>query len=97
MAAMEDFQHMESKSLRDLQILSEIERTESVTQRFQKVAYLLVFLGNTALGRTTLRLLFPGMRRVRNDQWPGLLKLVRAHEQVQKESGYYAFVFDKPA
>ena len=34
MAAMEDFQHMESKSLRDLQILSEIERTESVTQRF---------------------------------------------------------------
>ena len=33
MAAMEDFQHMESKSLRDLQILSEIERKESVTQR----------------------------------------------------------------
>ena len=32
-AAMEDFQHMESKSLRDLQILSEIERKESVTQR----------------------------------------------------------------
>jgi MPBQ/MSBQ methyltransferase len=67
-----------------------------VTKRFAQVGFLLAYLGNTALGRGILGLLFPGVRRVRRDQCPGLLELMHAHARVQRESGYYALVFDKP-
>jgi MPBQ/MSBQ methyltransferase len=68
-----------------------------VTGRFVKVAYLLAYLGRFAPSRALLKQLFPDVARVRDDQWPDLLKLVRAHERVRRLSSYVAFVLDKPS
>jgi SAM-dependent methyltransferase len=74
-----------------------LDWSKPVTERFVKVAYLLGYLSKVAPGRAVLRLLFPAVSQIRDDQWPVLRELVDAHERVRKVSGYYAFVLDKPA
>jgi MPBQ/MSBQ methyltransferase len=73
-----------------------LDWSKPVTGRFVKVAYLLAYLGRFAPGRTLLKLLFPGVTRVGDDQWLYLLKLTHAHERVRRASSYFAFVLDKP-
>jgi len=73
-----------------------LDWSKPVTGRFVKVGYLLAYLGSVAPGRALLKRLFPGVERVRGDQWPDLLELVHAHERVRRASGYVAFVLDKP-
>ena len=74
-----------------------LDWSKLVTGRFVKICYLLGYLGSFAPSRALLKRLFPGVDRVRDDQWPDLMKLVHAHERVRRVSSYVAFVLDKPS
>lgn len=73
-----------------------LDWSKPVTGRFVKLGFLLAYLGNRTPGRALLKLLFPSVSRVRDEQWPELLELMRAHERVRKQSRYVALVLDKP-
>jgi SAM-dependent methyltransferase len=71
--------------------------TGPVTRRFQWIATFLARTGNTRLGRALWCALRPGLRRIRADEWPELVALMRAHGEVQRASRYVALLLEKPA
>jgi SAM-dependent methyltransferase len=71
--------------------------TGPVTARFQWIATLLARTGNYSLGRRLWCALRPGLERVRSEEWPLLVELMRAHGKVQRASRYVAFLLEKPA
>jgi SAM-dependent methyltransferase len=71
--------------------------TRPVIDRFQHIATALARTGNTRAGRALLCALRPGLTRIRPDEWPTLVALMRAHGEVRRASRYVAFRLDKPA
>jgi SAM-dependent methyltransferase len=71
--------------------------TTPVIGRFQHIATFLARTGNTRAGRALWCALRPGLRRIRADEWPELVELMRAHGEVRRASRYVAFLLEKPA
>jgi SAM-dependent methyltransferase len=71
--------------------------TRPVIGRFQHIAMFLARTGNTRAGRALWCSLRPGLTRIRPDEWPVLVELMRAHGEVQRASRYIAFLLEKPA
>ncbi|HKC51346.1 MAG TPA: methyltransferase domain-containing protein [Myxococcota bacterium] len=70
--------------------------TGAVIGRFQHIASFLARTGNTRAGRAFWCALRPGLTRIRRDEWPALVELMRAHGEVRRASRYVAFLLEKP-
>lgn len=78
---------------RELRIL---DWSTPVTRRFVTICWLLTLLAQSRPGRLVYATFRPGVFRLWNDDWPHLLDVMRAHQAVQRASGYTALVFEKP-
>jgi len=73
-----------------------LDWTRQVTARFQLIATFLARTGSWRVGRAVWSALRPRLRRIRAEEWPELVLLMRAHGEVQRASRYVAFLLEKP-
>jgi len=73
-----------------------VDWTRPVIGRFQAIATFLARTGNTRAGRVLWNALRPGLSRIRPDEWPTLVELMRAHGDVESATRYVALLLEKP-
>ncbi|RAS67458.1 methyltransferase family protein [Lentzea atacamensis] len=71
--------------------------TRPVVRRPLQHATLVTHIVSTAVGRTMLRLRWPGLRELNRQDWRAVTDRIRAMRAVGAKCGYSALVLDKPA